>query len=427
MPSSKSIDLHLAGTYQGRMNRTASTLPFLVSCFFSLLFVAACGGDDTPGADAGGAVDMGTGADGQVVSDGATADMSTIMDGAIGDSAITDASVVDATTADAELDASTPDAEVDASAPLRDGTECTSASECASGNCVDGVCCNAPCTGTCESCLALDTGAENGLCSPVPVGTDPGDECTDEACFSGTCDGARACSVRSSDEQCRPLAGECDVAEYCDGETGDCPSDVLMPAGGSVCTPYRCNGESASCTTSCATHLDCGPRSVCVESSCIVGKRVFVTSMFWTGNLGGAEGADAKCAAAATAAGLSGTFLAWIGTATTSPAARLTHSTVPYYRMDGTTPRIYASNWDDLIDGTPIAIAESEFGTPQADVYVWTGATNAGAAEGHDCNGWTSSAAGTGMAGNASAGPLFSTWYGAAACSTSAHLYCFEQ
>lgn len=405
------------------MTHPASTRLIFSACFLSFVFVAACGGDDAPGSDAGMTADMNAGSDGRVADDGGTADMTTSMDGATEDSAVEDASNADATTADAEV----MDAEFDANAPRRNGAECSSPSECSSSFCSDGVCCNAPCLGTCESCLASDTEVESGVCSPIVGGTDPAGECSDIACSSGTCDGSRACGVRSASEECRPLAGGCDVAEYCDGETADCPTDVVMPAGGSACMPYRCNGESASCTTSCATHLDCGPRSVCVASSCVVGKRVFVTSMFWNGNLGGAAGADAKCAAAATAAGLSGTFLAWIGTASTSPAARLTHSTVPYYRMDGTTPRIFAYNWDDLVDGTSIAVAESEYGTPQADVYVWTGATNAGATEGHDCSGWTSDSFGTGMAGNASAGATFSTWYGASPCSTSAHLYCFEQ
>jgi len=65
------------------------------------------------------------------------------------------------------------------------GGPCTDANECASGFCVDGVCCDAACDGTCEACNV--TGTE-GTCTPHDPGTDPDDEC-----MPGVCDGASAC------------------------------------------------------------------------------------------------------------------------------------------------------------------------------------------------------------------------------------------
>jgi hypothetical protein len=55
-------------------------------------------------------------------------------------------------------------------------------------------------------------------------------------------------------------------------------------------------------------------------------KRVFVSGSKWNGNLGGLAGADAKCQQAADAAGLGGTFRAWISDDATSASSRLTHS-----------------------------------------------------------------------------------------------------
>lgn len=53
-------------------------------------------------------------------------------------------------------------------------------------------------------------------------------------------------------------------------------------------------------------------------------------------NLGGVGGADAICAAEAAAAGLEGTFLAWLSDATHSPKDRPPQSTGPYVLPDDT-------------------------------------------------------------------------------------------
>ena len=70
------------------------------------------------------------------------------------------------------------------------GSPCTQPTDCLSGYCVDGVCCNSPCEGLCQSCLASDTGAPEGLCFLITAGTDPYDECVDPE----TCDGLGDCA-----------------------------------------------------------------------------------------------------------------------------------------------------------------------------------------------------------------------------------------
>ncbi len=104
-----------------------------------------------------------------------------------------------------------------------------------------------------------------------------------------------------------------------------------------------------------------------------VGKLVFVTSTRQNGALGGVTGADSVCQTRANAAGLSGTFKAWIsgGSYSSSPASRFTRSTtLPYVRVDGA---VVANDWNDLTDGTiqnPINI--DEFGNLQTYSFAWS-------------------------------------------------------
>src|SRR5262249_36193554 len=65
---------------------------------------------------------------------------------------------------------------VDTTITLKAGSAatCTMASQCPTGFCVDGVCCNSACNGTCESCAVPGS---LGTCTAVPDGTDPDGEC----------------------------------------------------------------------------------------------------------------------------------------------------------------------------------------------------------------------------------------------------------
>lgn len=77
-------------------------------------------------------------------------------------------------------------------------------------------------------------------------------------------------------------------------------------------------------------------------------RRMFVTSSMFEGNLGGLAGADAKCDAHAQAAGLTGTYLAWLSSSQATAAERMTHHDAGYVLVDGT---VVATSWDDLVDG----------------------------------------------------------------------------
>ncbi len=67
------------------------------------------------------------------------------------------------------------------------GTACGNPNDCASGFCVDGMCCASACVGLCESC----NGQTPGQCGAIAPGTDPRDECPG----SGTCTGEPLCST----------------------------------------------------------------------------------------------------------------------------------------------------------------------------------------------------------------------------------------
>jgi hypothetical protein len=57
------------------------------------------------------------------------------------------------------------------------GATCQLGTQCTSGFCRDGVCCDTSCMMKCRSCLAADTGGTDGTCALVTPGTDPGDDC----------------------------------------------------------------------------------------------------------------------------------------------------------------------------------------------------------------------------------------------------------
>lgn len=295
-----------------------------------------------------------------------------------------------------------PDAETDQGsdsglAPL--GAACTDGAECDSGFCADGVCCNATCDGECEQC--------------GPSGT-----CFIEGGTSGLV-------------ECRPSAGACDVAEFCDGTTPECPADELV-VGGTVCAPFACSGTAPTCPTSCTRQAECGSGTTCVGGSCIDARVVFVSSVATTGNLGGIAGADALCQALADGAGLGRTFRAWVSLTTNAASSRVTPAMVPYVMLvTGQPATVVADDWTDFTDGTlDAAIVRTETGEFVTQDFTWTNTLASGSAP-HDvltCEGWTSSDGGeNGIAGMTTA--VDSTWAFAVnrSCDSMHSVYCVEE
>ncbi|MCA9575711.1 MAG: hypothetical protein KC668_09760 [Myxococcales bacterium] len=134
--------------------------------------------------------------------------------------------------------ASAPDAGPDVALPLDGamgdlsvGSACDASSVCATGHCVDGVCCETTCDGTCEACASVSTGEADGVCAPVSAGEDPDDECAAGPCGTGMCDGGGACAVSAQGIVCRAASGACDVQEVCDGLGSTCPEDAFVTSG----------------------------------------------------------------------------------------------------------------------------------------------------------------------------------------------------
>jgi hypothetical protein len=157
----------------------------------------------------------------------------------------------------------------------------------------------------------------------------------------------------------------------------------------------------------------------------------------YTGNLGGLAGANTKCNTEAAAAGLLGTYRAWISltaNATNDPDSLFTGVSGSYNYLLPTGTKV-ADNWADLTDATlDAAIDQNASGTTQAAGNVWTNVTTAGARDGstsntHGCATW-GTALNTRSANVGTAGNTNNTWTdtgGTATCDTTAYLYCFQQ
>jgi hypothetical protein len=132
------------------------------------------------------------------------------------------------------------------------GTVCSGGTTCATGNCVDGVCCSGTCVGQCIACEISLTGAPSGSCTPIPAGQhDPGDPCLMECTGAGDCEG----TVCTMDAEC--VSGFCRDGFCCDSDcNGTCESCSALDTGGSpgVCAPV---------TAGIDPKPDCGPGNVC--------------------------------------------------------------------------------------------------------------------------------------------------------------------
>lgn len=163
-------------------------------------------------------------------------------------------------------------------------------------------------------------------------------------------------------------------------------------------------------------------------------KTVFISSEIYSGNLGGTAGADEKCKQLAAAAGLPGSYKAWISSIDSEPFDDFQRSTGDYVRVDGT---LVASGWNDLTDGhllAPINITETG-GTLPDYGYVWA----ATSADGHlptdaalmTCNSWRTAAnypfyGRIGFSADFGS-PMWTNSSSALTCNERCHIYCIEQ
>lgn len=138
------------------------------------------------------------------------------------------------------------------------GSPCTQPTNCTSGHCDDGVCCNDACNGTCRTC-ALE--GQIGMCLFIPSGQDPDDECV----LSTTCSGFGTCVLGSNGEACTSPF-ECETTNCVDGvccNTGCgalCASCALAGSVG-VCANIPAGTDPAN---ECAGAMTCDGAGACL-------------------------------------------------------------------------------------------------------------------------------------------------------------------
>ena len=162
---------------------------------------------------------------------------------------------------------------------------------------------------------------------------------------------------------------------------------------------------------------------------------IFATSTTQDGNLGGLCGADATCNSLASAAGLPGTFQAWLADSTQSPSTRESQVGAPYIRTDPSAT-VIANDWADLTDGDiDVAVSLDENGVVAGAVdEVWANveAVGAGAESTNHCGDWTiNNSSSEGLAGRRglrnSATSSWTQEFVGSGCMALLHLYCVEQ
>jgi hypothetical protein len=144
------------------------------------------------------------------------------------------------------------------------GKKCSAPADCSTGFCVDGVCCDKACTGSCQACTKALTGGTDGTCGNIPSGnaSDPtkaacpsaGDVCGASGlcrCNDVTLDGSET-SVDCGGGVC----GKCGQGKACGG-AADCASGFCVDG---VCCNEACAGSCQACTNALTGGTDgtCG-------------------------------------------------------------------------------------------------------------------------------------------------------------------------
>jgi hypothetical protein len=171
-------------------------------------------------------------------------------------------------------------------------------------------------------------------------------------------------------------------------------------------------------------------------------RMVFVSSALYDGNLGGLSGADAKCQALATNAGLAGTYKAWLSDSASPAVNRFTHSTVPYVLVDHTTvandyftltgggPLLHAIDLTETGQAAPVGTCQCSSQGSIPTVWTYTNADGTQFGSGN-CSDWTSSSGARPLVGeaNTALSPWWTNYCGSYyhTCSDTAALYCFQQ
>jgi hypothetical protein len=327
---------------------------------------------------------------------------------------------------------------------------------------------NAECSGVGGSCISTGTGVTRrpNDCSDLtctPGVTNPGEGtcangptdlfCAGETRHDGS--GYIPCTTDADCSAVGPGVGPCTLSSQ-----RECFPDAILASGvpspnSPVTVSTMCLPPTASAAINGSLGLP-GPARISMQMTptigctlgasvyepeiggCFAPKTVFITSLVYDGNLGGLAGADAKCNALASSAGLTGTFTAWLSDTLEDARSRVTHSPHPYVDTRGT---IVANDWADLIDGTiDAAIMFDEDGIiGDGGNEAWSatdtdGTQAPGTSAASTCSDWTSNAATGPIALTGLYSATDANWTDcvaaggcvAANCNSPVRLYCFE-
>jgi hypothetical protein len=169
---------------------------------------------------------------------------------------------------DAAIDVPSPDVGVppDGAPALRaNGEACSAAGQCRSNFCTDAVCCNAACSGQCQTCNGPGT---PGVCLPIsgaPQGGRPACAGAGGTC-GGVCNGTvgAACTYPSAAVTCGAPSCSNGIAQptpTCNG-VGAC----IMPPTVS-CAPYPC--AQNVCAGGCSDSNPCSGENYCAAGKCV--------------------------------------------------------------------------------------------------------------------------------------------------------------
>jgi hypothetical protein len=167
--------------------------------------------------------------------------------------------------------------------PLSNGETCSTAAQCLSGSCVDGVCCDTPCGGDnlydCQVCSKARGASADGTCTLVKNACKAPDTCHSD----GTCDPAtgtcsypeKPCASLSADQT--PIVP--DDLKRCehDDDCEDAPKGHKTCSVEHVCCDEPCKGKCMSCrvaghegTCTDETYVDfkydCAPKGYCLRT-----------------------------------------------------------------------------------------------------------------------------------------------------------------
>lgn len=282
------------------------------------------------------------------------------------------------------------------------------------------------------------------------------------------CTSSQGTSFRDASVAVNECAGgtaDCGANSTCSDtpESFTCACNSGYAGNGDVCsatnqactTPGIC---SANATCSAGTTCVCNPGYVGDGLSCTRERIQFLTSVSGTGNLSswagvsttGLAAADQVCAARATAAGLTGTYVAWMSDMTSDAYCRVhgltgkksgncggmlaTPTAGPWVRLDAARSPA-APTIDKWLAPTrqtfyPVNYTEGGSLVTSVPLLIWTGTDENGVYTGNDCSDWTSAdTSGTirGVMGDISGGGTSWTDQGTdPTCGSSGRLRCVE-